>query len=218
MATTKKATKKAATRRAGESRSEAARRKGPATYDRLKKKQARTADVPVYLDDDLASEVEELQRQVEKDRLYMARVRGNGGEDAEREARLAEREQRLEEARDELGDATIWMRFQAVGRKRYEDLLAEHPPTDEQKAEAKDNDLNPPEFNVDTFPAALVAVACVEPDDLAEGAYLDEDEGRTRYPRVEEIFDEWNADEIGAVFRAAWEVNTRRRTVDLGKG
>jgi hypothetical protein len=201
--------------KAGESRSERARRLGPQTYDRLKAKKARTQKVQVVLDDALAEEVEELAKEVESDRKYLATV-PETRQDPEIVEAAAKRERELRSLRAKLREESMELVFAAVGRKRYEELVLEHPPTEEQVEEASGK---APDFNTETFPAALVAISCQNVD-LTEGEYVDKDvkPHRTRYPRAEEMWDEWNAGELTAVFVAAFQVNTQRRVVDLGEG
>lgn len=52
------------------------------------------------------------------------------------------------------GEATIVLR--AIGSKAYDDLVAAHPPTREQKKEQS-------AWNPDTFPAALLTACSLEP-------------------------------------------------------
>ncbi len=54
------------------------------------------------------------------------------------------------------GDTGPGIRFQALGSKEYDDLIAEHPPTAKQKKE--DASWNP-----DTFAPALIAACSVDP-------------------------------------------------------
>lgn len=49
-------------------------------------------------------------------------------------------------------------RFRAVGKRRWSDLLAEHPPTKEQLAKFSRLDHNP-----ETFPVAAIAASCIDP-------------------------------------------------------
>lgn len=204
-----------------ETPSERARRLGPATSDHLKKKQSRSQRVYVPLDDELADEVARLAKDVESDRLYLAKVRGNGGTDDARQKSMDDKVKKLEKLREELRDNTIVMKLVSIGRKRYENLIAEHPLSEEDKAKLREDnpDGQLPDFDPDTFPAALVGASCVEPD-LSEGSYVDEESNppRTRYPLAEEIWDEWNQGELTALFQAAYQVNTQRRVVDLGEG
>jgi hypothetical protein len=52
--------------------------------------------------------------------------------------------------------------FESLGRQGYRDLIAEHPPTDEQKAKAREENQIW-EWNPETFLPELVARACVKP-------------------------------------------------------
>ena len=113
------------------------------------------------------------------------------------EAELEAARARVEEAKAALDEVTVVMTFRSVGRKAYDDLVMAHPPTDEQK----EMDYS---YNPETFTPAIIAASCVEPDLTLEEATA--------------IFDEWNGSEISQLFLTALEVNTARRTADLGKG
>lgn len=114
----------------------------------------------------------------------------------------AVRESELEEAREALLDATVSMKFQSMGRKKYEALMNEHPPTEEQNKMALEQTQSEAAYNIDTFPPALIKASCVVPE-------LTEED-------VQSIYDEWNTSEIMELFFTALEVNTQRRTADLG--
>lgn len=114
-----------------------------------------------------------------------------------------EREEALEAAKERLSDAVVTMKFQSVGRKRYDEIIDAHPATEEQKAQAKKQGIEEtPSYNLETFPPALVAASLVEPDLTLED--------------VQELYDTWNNAEVMELFLAALEVNTIRRTGDLG--
>lgn len=176
-----------------ETRSEKARRLGPATLDHLQKRQPRTQRLPVFLDDELAGEVADLASDVEQ---FKIRHSGQPVPDD-----LAAK---LREAKDRLAEVTVEMVFQSIGRKRYEDLVKAHPATPEQLAEAKEEGADAPPYNVDTFPIALIAESCVQPE--------------MSYDEVEALVDEWNQSEVMAMFSCAISVNTMRRVVQLGEG
>lgn len=74
---------------------------------------------------------------------------------------LAKRVKALE---DKANDSSETFTFEAVGGERHELMVAEHPPTDEQKKAAPEGMT--PRWNVDTFPPALAAACCVEPLEL----------------------------------------------------
>lgn len=114
-----------------------------------------------------------------------------------------EREKALEDAKAALAEASVTMRFQSIGRKKYDALIDAHPATDEQKADAKKQGVDEmPAYNIETFPPALIQASCADPE-------LSEDD-------VQQIYDDWNNAEIFELFMAALEVNTVRRTGDLG--
>lgn len=54
------------------------------------------------------------------------------------------------------GAHELTLKLKAVGSQAYDDLLAAHPPTAEQKREGNT-------YNADTFAPALIAACCVEP-------------------------------------------------------
>ena len=56
----------------------------------------------------------------------------------------------------EKGDQTLSLSLQASGSKAYDDLLAAHPPTKEQKIEGDT-------YNVNTFGPAIIAAVVNEP-------------------------------------------------------
>jgi len=65
---------------------------------------------------------------------------------------------RLVEFEAEIEAAKREFTFKAVGRKKWADLLAEHPATKEQKRVRDRLDHNP-----ETFPVAAIAASCVSP-------------------------------------------------------
>lgn len=113
----------------------------------------------------------------------------------------------------ESSPTTVVMRFQAIGSKRWETLLADHPPTDAQQREhlAEQEKVGIPlqarrrlQWNVDTFPPALIAACIVEP--------------KLTVAQAEELWESeaWNAGELDAIFSAAVRVNTTASSVQLG--
>lgn len=187
-----------------ETPSEKARRKGPPTFDHLKRKRPRTRTVDIILDDELAQEVADLAREVRIDRDYLGQLEGRGATDPVRKLELDEKQQRLADLQRQLREETATMRFEGIGRERFEEIQDEHQPTDEQKAEAAAKDDPPPEWNPDTFPQAVVQASCVEPKMTEE--------------QVAHLWKTWNEGELTAIWLTAYAVNTQRRVVDLGEG
>lgn len=58
----------------------------------------------------------------------------------------------------EMEEARRPFRFRAVGQRRWADLLAEHPPTKEQRRDNPRLDHDPA-----TFPIVAIAASCVDP-------------------------------------------------------
>lgn len=167
--------------------------KKPPTFDHLKKKQPLQRVIVVPLDEDAVAALEEASEAAET-----ARMTSPTGE-APPEVLEA-----LNDAQKAVEKSSVKVLIRSIGRKRYDALLAEHPVTPEQTAEAEAEGGSALPYNIDTFPIALVAASCVSPEMTEE--------------QVAELFDEWNAAEVNALWLTALEVNTQRRVVDLGKG
>ncbi|MGR3872709.1 hypothetical protein ACUXZZ_29640 [Streptomyces graminifolii] len=101
----------------------------------------------------------------------------------------------LDDARRALAAGTLALTFRALPRPAWEQLLREHTPTEEQA------DLGH-EYNVETFPAALVSASSVDGMSEAE---------------AQELLDSWSDADAKALFTAALLVNQTMRA-DLGKG
>ncbi|TQF05565.1 hypothetical protein E6W39_29215 [Kitasatospora acidiphila] len=110
----------------------------------------------------------------------------------------------LDRAERELDCATVELTFRGLPRPVWEQLLAEHPPTQEQADKGQ-------EYNVHSFPAALVAACHVERD--TDGAEVD----GLSVAEAQELLDTWSDADARALFTAALLVNQTVRA-DLGKG
>lgn len=110
-------------------------------------------------------------------------------------AELKQAEKALEAARTAYDDASIVLTFRALPRPALEALFKAHPPTEEQEADGS-------EWNVDTFPPALITAASVD--------------GMTEQD-AQSLLDTWSSADAGALFNAAMEAQQQQRT-DLGKG
>ncbi|WP_328403998.1 hypothetical protein OHS70_34240 [Streptomyces sp. NBC_00390] len=110
----------------------------------------------------------------------------------------------LEDAQRALDEATVTLTFRALPRPVWEQLLREHPPTEAQADAGM-------EYNVETFPAALIAACHIERDGAGT-----EVPGMTESD-AQELLDLWPDSEAKALFTAALLVNQTMRA-DLGKG
>lgn len=179
----------------------------PTTYDHLKSaKKPLEMRIPVYLDGEPIERLEKAREEVEALRTRHLALAGSPGEPAgadQLEAAEAERSA----AEEAVRDSTAWFVLRKIaprGRKRYEEMVAAHPPTPEQVEEAAKAGQERPPYNADTFAPALLSMTCVEPIFTLEEAT--------------ELFDDWTITEVTEIFSACLAVNTGRRTVDLGKG
>lgn len=85
-----------------------------------------------------------------------------------------------------MREHTYTFRFRSLSPKEYSDLLAQHPPREQDRKEK----LN---FNVDTFAAALIAACAVDPEMTPEEA--------------EDWFSELNTGARDKLFNTAWLCN-----------
>lgn len=115
---------------------------------------------------------------------------------------LAELEAQVDSARQAVEETTERFVFRALKGKEYRDLLAAHPPQDEDHEDVKALGIGTSAaYHAITFAPALVLASCVEPA-------LDEE-------YVAEIFGEgnWNRAEQIMVFQTALAANTQRRVL-----
>jgi len=110
----------------------------------------------------------------------------------------------LNGAQEALAEATLTLTFRALPRPVWEQVLRDHAPSEAQADQGM-------EYNVETFPAALIAACHVERD--AGGVEV---EGMSEAD-AQELLDTWADAEAKALFTAALLVNQTLRA-DLGKG
>ncbi|MFF3516120.1 hypothetical protein [Streptomyces sp. NPDC002573] len=110
----------------------------------------------------------------------------------------------LSDAQDALDAATLKLTFRALPRPVWEQLLREHAPTEAQADQGM-------EYNVETFPAALVSACHVERDETGETV-----DGMS-VADAQELLDTWADADAKALFTAALLINQTLRA-DLGKG
>lgn len=176
------------------------------TYDHLRgKKQPYRQTISVVLDQELAAEYEDAKRARDVIEIR-AKARPD---DVDVAAEFLATEQRLAEITDRLLDteAIADFTFRGIGRHAFEKLVLAHPATADQRAKAKAGGVTDTlQWNIDTFPAAVIAACCVEPALTFEQALdLWND-------------DNWNASELDELLAAALSVCSGRRNIDLGKG
>lgn len=182
------------TKQRGEAVEAKAQQREASKADLLSKKRPRTEEVIIVLDDDTVLEHDRVL-----DRLVQAKENKHPADEIE--ALEAE----VTAARSKVDAVTRRMVFRAVGSKRYDEILAEHPPENDEIRKAKADGKPKPMYHGETFPVALICESLISP--------------KLELEEVQAIWDDWNRDETMTLFLAALSVNTRaRRVADLGKG
>jgi hypothetical protein len=155
-----------------------------------KKKRGVTAEVTIQLDGEIATALSRLRARHAEAQAYDKDH--NVPETAP--AIQEEIDQLIEEARD----TEVVFVFKSIGAQPYDDLLAEpeNQPTEAQRKDGAD-------FNPETFPAALIAAACVDPEISLEDA------------REMFVDPAWNPAELQRLFFGALEVNTEVADIPL---
>jgi hypothetical protein len=84
----------------------------------------------------------------------------------------------------------VTLKYQAIGMREYDRLVAKHPPKPDQRAEGSS-------FDIDSFAPALIAACAVEPEMTPSEA--------------KEIWDsdDWSRGDVMVLFRNAVELNNR---------
>ena len=88
------------------------------------------------------------------------------------------------------GSTEVTLKYQAIGMRAYDKLVAKYPPKPDQRADGAS-------FDMDTFAPALIAASAVEPEIGAEEA--------------KEIWnsEDWSRGDVMVLFRNAVELNNR---------
>jgi hypothetical protein len=115
---------------------------------------------------------------------------------------IAQAQKTLDEAESAVRESTLLMRLRALprdGEHSYKVLMAEHPPTAEDNAEAAEESDDPKakaRWHAETFGPALVSACLIEPEVTVEQAT--------------EWASEWNDAEWNGLVWAAISVNQQR--------
>lgn len=139
-----------------------------------------TTSVPVCLRNDLVADIERLEAE-----LVAARIDDDRLNRAPVAPQIAAR---IVELQDEARAHQVNVVFRELPRRQWTDLLAAHPPTQEDREAGND-------FNADTFPPAAMAASCVSPTGMTA-------------ERMRRIYDEWSLGQIRPMWRACLKVNT----------
>lgn len=86
---------------------------------------------------------------------------------------------------------TAELKFRALPRRAYRDLLDAHPSTEEGT-----------DWNMETFPPALIAACSIDPVFTVEQAT--------------EMWEEWESGELGRMFLLCWQLNENQTALSFG--
>lgn len=188
-----------------------AKTRRPSTKDHLRKKRPLRRHVDVVMNEDAVIEYQEMTAEMEmvKQRADLAAGMGDLARSTALTAEHEELKAKVEAASEALLDDGDVVRFwfQSIGPLAYDDLIAEHPPTDEQIDAARKEGAMKPQWNEDTFMPELVAASCVEPEGYTADDFIE----ALKSPN-------WSTADTNHLMNAAQMVNIGRVQVDLGKG
>lgn len=148
----------------------------------------RETEITLCLAGDLAADAERLTAEI--DRLGATYAPSSLADVDPRRELAAE----LDKVIAKMRQAEVTFRFRGLGRKEYSDLLAEHAP----RPGTSDG-----QWNVETFPPALVVASCIDPEMTVE-------QGAALYEVV-------NDGQRGELFTAAWSANNRGTQVPTSR-
>lgn len=171
----------------------------PLTYDRLKKQKQPTIKKCRIVTD---AEVDFEYRAAEQE-WGLAQIMFTDEDNENEVERLKKAEARFNAAKETAMGCSVEFKFRSIGRKAFSKIIDEHPPTAKQLA-AEEDVANKPEWNVDTFPQALVAAASVSP--------------RLTEAETEEMWDsaDWSMVELNDLFSTAIQAQNTRRLIEAG--
>ena len=95
-------------------------------------------------------------------------------------------------------DTEVTITFEAIGRDKFEAMLDEHTPENEEGT--KEGQVEDP----DTFGPAIISASAIEPELALED--------------VQKMWDTWNRTELNILYRTALEANTKTAVKRLGEG
>jgi hypothetical protein len=147
-----------------------------------------TASATVCARADLFAEYEALRVRWEQ-----AKEADTHLETAAEEPQAAKLAEQMQVLRGDMLASQVTFVFQGVGRRREQELLLQHPPTDEQQELAKRNGFHML-HNPDTYFPALAVEACVDPEGMTHEDWVS-------------IYDEWTDGQTAPLRKAVFTVN-----------
>lgn len=193
--------------------------------DRLRKGKRRASKrVGIVMDSDFQEAVEEARTKLSRLMARSNLVVGAGRKDPDLAAEIEEAEEELRVAEEQAEEHTERFIAKALAPRVWDDLINKHPPTKDQKQDARKNNHNLT-WNPETFPPELIStcVYLVTPLDAPNEDGENEQHEPLTEEFVKEMFDgsgQWNIGEINALLNAGIAANTRgpQGVAGLGNG
>ncbi len=179
--------------------------------DDLQAKEPETRTVEFCMDHGLAERLAEARYERDRTRREAGRKHVDERAAQEAEAAAEKAEEVYLELVEEVRGKTIRFVLAAVDPVTFDRLKAEHRPTDKQRTDARKNNTDVPEWNVDTFPPALVTASCIKvsgPSGEYDGLSLEEAQAIWTSPN-------WNSAERAELGNAAMAAYLTRTRLDL---
>lgn len=185
---------------------------GKLTKAALSRKKAVSDEVLIPADDLQAQKLATARETLENARRaeQLAQISGDASATTAASLQVGRAEVALEEVKDEIRKKGTAFTLVGVGRLRWDELLREHPPTDEQKAEDEERTKKDPTYQARTFdPAAFW------PAVLAESV-PDSDLTAEDWRKLVFESKEWGPAELDQLRTRASAVNQGSRILQLG--
>lgn len=167
------------------------------TAEILQKRKPNRKTVPILLESDIKDEIEKLVADIDQEERRTRRAKSLADTD------LTEMRAKLLSLYEKAEEHTAYFTFQDIGRRRFVDLVKEHPPSDETKKTFTDLGEDIPEFEPDTFAPALIHATAVDPPISLEEA--------------EEICATWSEADIDSMFLGAYIVCRERTSIPFSE-
>lgn len=155
-----------------------------------------TRSVRVVVDGQLLGDLDRLEEQLAEARRQDDRLN--------RPPQAPAIAEQIRQLRDRANTEAVEFTFEAIGRKAWSDLQAQHPPTDEQIAEGRDDGIRP-DFNPETFPAAAIAASCVEPSGMT-------------VEKAQRLLDGWTVSQTRKLWSACLSANIGGADIPFSEG
>ncbi len=149
-------------------------------------------DTPIQLDGAAAQRIDSLREEIRE--AHKADLREN------RNALAPGLRDELREMVEQAKGTQVIFTFESIGRLAWDAMVVAHPARAEDKKIEKEA-----AWNLDTFPPALIAASCVEPEmTLEEATEIWEDP-------------DWSGNELTRLFSTAWMVNQETPSIPFDR-